>query len=310
MDFQCGSCPGGRGASCFRNPCLSHPCNKCIAGKHGGNSCNLSPKEPIVTSGGKGKSKGKGKRQYAASTQKEYRDITTAATSRVKENSDSGAPKNFPECQDRRVVPDASLGCHPVPFLLRPAFIDCPPYVVKFAEQFFEQVQVYLLDDIAEDFFCEKVLATLHSFTDYVIVPPRSTFTQELRGNTPPEVYGRANRSSDAKSRLRNQTLLALRCAELAQRLQVFRIPWIVEAMPARSRQFSTFRRSGNSCLSQASLGRCSTSVRPGEYGPHPAGDSAAVFFLNSLSQFVRPLMFDDVLGSPQQTCVQSQRVS
>ena len=62
-DFQTGACQNGRGSTCSRNPSLSHQCNKCLAERHGGSTCNLTPKENVAKGAGKGRIKGKGKRQ-------------------------------------------------------------------------------------------------------------------------------------------------------------------------------------------------------------------------------------------------------
>ena len=131
-DFQSGSCPDGRGASCPRNPHSSHQCNKCLAGKHGGNRCNLSPKEPIV----KGSDSKQKERERGSIERKQmHRDCFNFSC------DGEFRRQCAHEFEDRPVIPDASRDSLPFP-VPSPArgpfsrllffcldFVDCVPFL-------------------------------------------------------------------------------------------------------------------------------------------------------------------------------------
>ena len=62
QEFQTGNCYSTSGIFCPVHNGAVHQCNKCLAEKHGGSACNLTPREPSYGKGRGKKGKGRGKR--------------------------------------------------------------------------------------------------------------------------------------------------------------------------------------------------------------------------------------------------------
>ena len=107
-----------------------------------------------------------------------------------------------------RSTPSSKMSC---PCVLSPVFL--------FLDRLHVEVQVRVPDGFAEEVhFANLITETSNQLhTHCLISPPHATFNTALRGESTLDIYGWSQLSSDVKSRVKKETLLAIRVSKIAQ---------------------------------------------------------------------------------------------
>ena len=117
QEFQTGNCHSTSGIFCPVHNGAVHQCSKCLAEKHGGNACNLTPREPSYGKGREKKGRRRGKRHDCISRPGGLTRVSPAeVTPRVTTESEDNSPKDVSESGAQHVGLD-STRTSPVAFV-------------------------------------------------------------------------------------------------------------------------------------------------------------------------------------------------
>ena len=142
----------------------------------------------------------------------------------MKENSGDSGSKCSPDCE-------------PAPCLsaVSPSVPSCPVsgfWVVNLCAPVIQSPSIRHIgrDILSEDFLFERLLTEASVCSACLLVAPNATFVAARRGVSPPDIYGLKELSSDDKTAVRKETLVALRLAELARKVTELHTPWLLAA--------------------------------------------------------------------------------
>ena len=142
----------------------------------------------------------------------------------MKENSGDSGSKCSPDCEP---VPCLSAVSPSVPSSPVSGF-----WVVNLCAPVIQSPSIRRIgrDILSEDFLFERLLTEASVCSACLLVAPHATFVAARRGVSPPEIYGLKDLSSDDKTAVRKETLVALRLAELARKMTELHTPWLLAA--------------------------------------------------------------------------------